>query len=102
MTCSATTGRNVTKLLSEASGSRIGAPPGSRPRSSTGSWPTHGDTPPPARHGKRLRIYYAAQVGRRPPRFAAQVNDRRLIWREWAFHFENRLREPYGLWASRW
>ena len=50
-----------------------------------------------ARRGRRLRLYYAAQVGRRPPRFAIQVNDRRLITREWAFHLENRLREDYGL-----
>jgi GTPase len=54
-------------------------------------------TPPPSRRGKRLRLYYAAQVGRRPPRFAIQVNDRRLISRDWAYHFENRLREHYGL-----
>ena len=26
-----------------------------------------------------------------------QINDRRLIPREWAFHLENRLREAYGL-----
>ena len=55
------------------------------------------DRPPPQRHGRRLRIYYAAQVGRRPPRFALQVNDRRLINRDWAFHLENRLRDAYGL-----
>ena len=36
-------------------------------------------------------------MGRRPPRFAIQVNDRRLISREWAFHLENRIREAYGL-----
>ena len=47
--------------------------------------------------GRRLRLYYAAQVERRPPRFAIQVNDRRLITREWAFHLENRLREAYEL-----
>jgi GTP-binding protein len=35
-------------------------------------------------------------VGERPPRFAIQVNDRRLISREWAYHLENRLREAYG------
>ena len=50
-----------------------------------------------AKRGKRLRLYYAAQVGRRPPRFAIQVNDRRLITRDWAYHLENRLRERYGL-----
>jgi GTP-binding protein len=54
-------------------------------------------TPPPAKRGRRLRLYYVAQVGRRPPRFAIQVNDRRLIAREWAFHLENRLRAAYGL-----
>ena len=47
--------------------------------------------------GRRLRLYYAAQVGRRPPRFAIQVNDRRLITRDWAFHLENRLRDAYSL-----
>ena len=55
------------------------------------------ERPPPQRHGRRLRLYYAAQVGRRPPRFAIQVNDRKLIVRDWAFHLENRLREAYGL-----
>jgi GTP-binding protein len=54
--------------------------------------------PPPARRaGKRLRLYYAAQVGDRPPRIAIQVNDRRLITRDWAYHLENRLREHYRL-----
>ena len=41
--------------------------------------------PPPQRHGRRLRLYYAAQVGSAPPRFAIQVNDRRLITRDWAY-----------------
>ncbi|HEX2128899.1 MAG TPA: ribosome biogenesis GTPase Der [Solirubrobacterales bacterium] len=53
--------------------------------------------PPPVKRGKRLRLYYAAQVGDRPPRIAIQVNDRRLITRDWAYHLENRLREHYGL-----
>lgn len=52
---------------------------------------------PPQRHGRRLRLYYAAQVGRRPPRFAIQVNDRRLITRDWAYFLENRLRDALGL-----
>jgi GTP-binding protein len=55
------------------------------------------DRPPPQRRGRRLRLYYAAQIGRRPPRFAIQVNDRKLIQRDWAFHLENRLRDAYGL-----
>jgi GTPase len=53
--------------------------------------------PPPARRGRRLRLLYAAQVERRPPRFAIQVNDRRLITRDWAYYFENQLRDRYGL-----
>ena len=53
--------------------------------------------PPPSKRGKRLRLYYAAQVGTAPPRIAIQVNDRRLITRDWAFHLENRMREEYGL-----
>ncbi|KAA0273049.1 MAG: ribosome biogenesis GTPase Der, partial [Acidobacteria bacterium] len=38
--------------------------------------------PPPARRGKRLRLYYAAQVGEAPPRIAIQVNDRTLVSRD--------------------
>ena len=98
VTCSAATGRNVRKLLHDAIGladrraSRI--PTSELNRFVTDLMATR---PPPAKRGRRLRIYYAAQVGRRPPRFAVQVNDRRLISREWAFFFENRLREHYGL-----
>jgi GTP-binding protein len=52
---------------------------------------------PPSKRGKRLRLYYAAQVGDRPPRIAIQVNDKRLIARDWAYHLENRMREEYAL-----
>jgi GTP-binding protein len=98
MTASARTGRNVTRLLSQAieladrRASRI-------PTSELNRFVADliASRPPPAKRGRRIRIYYAAQVDRRPPRFAVQVNDRRLISREWAFHFENRLRERYSL-----
>jgi len=98
MTCSAKSGRNVTKLLDGAveladrRASRIPTPELNRFVADLVA-----SRQPPAKHGRRLRIYYAAQVERRPPRFAVQVNDRRLISRDWAFHFENRLRERYGL-----
>jgi GTPase len=52
---------------------------------------------PPSRRGRRLKLYYAAQVGERPPRIAIQVNDRKLIARDWAYHLENRMREAYEL-----
>jgi GTP-binding protein len=98
MTCSAKSGRNVTKLLEQAieladrRASRIATSELNRFVADLVA-----TRPPPAKGGRRLRIYYAAQVERRPPRFAVQVNDRRLITRDWAFHFENRLREQYGL-----
>ena len=98
LTCSALTGRGVDAVLHEAlrladrSGERIPTPELNKFIGRVVA-----ERPPPARHGKRLRLYYAAQVGRRPPRFAIQVNDRRLINQGWAFHLENRLREEYGL-----
>jgi len=98
VTCSATGGRNVAKLLPKAlqladrAAERIPTPELNR---------FVGDvvatTPPPSRRGRRLRLYYAAQIGERPPRIAIQVNDRRLIVRDWAYHLENRMRETYGL-----
>jgi GTPase len=98
LTCSALSGRGVGAVarqaivLAERSGERI--PTAELNRFISG---LVAETPPPQRRGRRLRLYYAAQVGRRPPRFAIQVNDRRLIVRDWAFHLENRLREAYRL-----
>jgi GTPase len=98
LTCSAVTGRNVAAVLREAirlahrAAERIPTPELNRFITGVAA-----ERPPPQRHGRRLRIYYAAQVGRRPPRFALQVNDRKLINRSWAFHLENRLRDAYGL-----
>jgi GTP-binding protein len=53
--------------------------------------------PPPSKRGKRLRLYYAAQVGDAPPRIAIQVNDRMLINRDWSYYLENRIRTALGL-----
>ena len=98
ITASAVRGRNVPKLLeraidlAERRASRIATPELNRFIDEVVA-----RTPPPAKRGRRLRLYYAAQIGRRPPRFAIQVNDRRLISRDWAFHLENRLREAYSL-----
>jgi GTPase len=98
MTCSAQTGRGIGAVLRQAitlaerSAERIPTP-----QLNKFIGRLVADRPPPQRHGRRLRLYYAAQVGRRPPRFAIQVNDRRLITRDWAFHLENRLRDTYRL-----
>ncbi len=96
--CSALSGRGVPKLLERAialadrRSERIPTPELNRFLGEVVA--TH---PPPQKRGKRLRLYYAAQVGTRPPRFAIQVNDRRLITRDWAYHLENRMRERYEL-----
>jgi GTPase len=98
ITCSATRGRNVSNLLPKAleladrAGERIPTPELNRFVADVVA-----KHPPPARRGKRLKLYYAAQVGERPVRIAIQVNDRKLITRDWAYHLENRLREEYGL-----
>jgi GTPase len=98
LTCSALTGRGVGAVLREAiSLAEKAAERIATPELNKFVGRVVADRPPPQRHGKRLRLYYAAQVGRRPPRFAIQVNDRRLISRDWAFHLENRLRDSYGL-----
>ena len=98
ITVSALKGRNVPKLLDTAieladrRAERIPTPKLNR---------FVGDVvakhAPPSKRGKRLRLYYAAQVGTAPPRIAIQVNDRRLITRDWAYHLENRIRAEYAL-----
>jgi GTP-binding protein len=98
VTCSATRGRNVPALLPKAlqladrAGERIPTPELNRFVAAAVA-----KTPPPSRRGRRLRLYYAAQVGERPVRIAIQVNDRKLIVRDWAYHLENRMRENYAL-----
>jgi GTP-binding protein len=98
VTCSATRGRNVERLLPKAleladrAAARVPTPELNRFVGEVVA-----ANPPPSRRGRRLRLYYAAQVGERPPRIAIQVNDRRLVNRDWAYHLENRMRKAYGL-----
>jgi GTPase len=98
ITCSAKRGRNVGALLPRAlqladrAAERIPTPKLNRFVSDVVA-----KNSPPAKRGRRLRLYYAAQVGERPPRIAIQVNDRKLISRDWAYYLENRMREAYEL-----
>lgn len=98
VTASALTGRNVASLVSRAlaladrAKQRIPTPALNRFLGEVVA-----TTPPPARRGRRLKILYGAQIEVSPPRFSIQVNDRKLISRDWAYHLENRLRETYGL-----
>ncbi|MDD3863059.1 MAG: ribosome biogenesis GTPase Der [Eubacteriales bacterium] len=51
---------------------------------------------PPSDKGRRLKIYYAAQIGVKPPLFSFQVNDRDLMHFSYARYLENKIREGYG------
>ena len=51
---------------------------------------------PPADKGLRLKIYYASQIGVKPPLFSFQINDRKLIHFSYNRYLENRIREAFG------
>lgn len=50
---------------------------------------------PPSDKGKRLKVYYAAQIGVAPPLFSFNINSRELMHFSYARYLENRLREAY-------
>lgn len=52
--------------------------------------------PPPSKKGKSARIYYLTQVGVRPPRFMASVNNPSLIHFSYRRFLINELRRAYG------
>jgi GTP-binding protein len=51
---------------------------------------------PPSDKGKRLKIYYATQVGVKPPLFSFKINDRELMHFSYARYLENKIREGFG------
>ncbi len=51
---------------------------------------------PPAKSGRRLKIYYASQVGISPPQFVFFVNQPELMHFSYKRYLENRLREAFG------
>ncbi len=98
LTASALTGRNVERLLREVlalgdrRASRIPTPELNRFLGEVVE-----ARQPPQKQGHRLKLYYAAQIGERPPRFAIQVNSRRRVTRDYAYFVENRLRARFGM-----
>ncbi len=50
----------------------------------------------PSDKGKHLKIYYAAQVGVKPPLFSFQINKRELMHFSYSRYLENRIRESFG------
>ena len=97
-TASAQSGRNVRRLLveslslAERRGHRLPTPELNR-------WLGElvATKQPPQKQGKRLKLYYIAQIGEKPPRFAIQVNSRQRLTRDYAYFVENRLRMRYAL-----
>ncbi len=55
---------------------------------------------PPSDKGRKLKIYYVAQIGVKPPLFSFQVNDRKLMHFSYSRYLENRIREVYGFMGS--
>jgi GTP-binding protein len=98
LTVSALTGRNVSRLLSDAialadrRAARIPTPELNRVLGETVQ-----TRQPPAKQGHRLKLIYMTQIGTRPPRYAIQVNSRSRVTRDYAYFVENRMRERYGL-----
>ena len=103
LTASAHTGRNVSRVLSEAitlgdrRAGRIPTPELNRFLSEA----VQARQPPVGTRrgasGHRLKLIYMTQIGERPPRFAIQVNSRTRITRDYAYFLENRLRARYGM-----
>ncbi|MDR1795689.1 MAG: ribosome biogenesis GTPase Der [Erysipelotrichaceae bacterium] len=52
-------------------------------------------TPPPTHNGKRLKLYYGAQVAVDPPQIVLFVNDPKLLHFSYQRYLENRLREAF-------
>ncbi len=51
---------------------------------------------PPSDKGKRLKVYYATQVGVKPPTFAIFVNSLELFHFSYQRYLENKIRENFG------
>jgi len=51
---------------------------------------------PPSDKGKRLKIYYATQVGVKPPLISFKINDRELMHFSYSRYLENKIRAAFG------
>lgn len=50
---------------------------------------------PPSDKGRRLKIYYATQIGTKPPLFSFSINDRELMHFSYSRYLENKIREAF-------
>jgi GTP-binding protein len=98
LTTSAKTGRHVSRILVEAlslaerASHRVPTPELNR---FLGDLVASKETP--QKQGRRLKLFYIAQIETRPPRFSIHVNHRNRLTRDYAYFVENRLRERYAL-----
>ena len=55
---------------------------------------------PPAKHGRRLKIFYASQVTINPPTFIIFVNDQALVHFSYQRYLENKIRETFDFFGT--
>lgn len=53
-------------------------------------------SPPPSDKGKRMKLFYATQVGVKPPAFVFFVNKKELMHFSYLRYLENKIREAFG------
>jgi GTPase len=98
LTTSAKTGRHISRILVEAlslaerASHRVPTPELNR---FLGDLVASRETP--QKQGRRLKLFYIAQIETRPPRFSIHVNHRNRLTRDYAYFVENRLRDRYAL-----
>ena len=51
----------------------------------------------PSYKGKRLKIYYVAQMDAKPPKFVFHVNNKGLVHFSYERYLENKIRENFDL-----
>lgn len=56
--------------------------------------------PPPAKGGKRLKMYYSTQVETAPPKMVIFVNDASLVNEAYRRYITRMIRERYGFWGT--
>lgn len=52
---------------------------------------------PPSYKGKRLKIFFSAQTGTKPPKFTLRVNNKGLVHFSYERYLENKIRENFEL-----
>jgi GTP-binding protein len=51
---------------------------------------------PPTDKGRRLKVFYATQIGIKPPKFLIFINDKKLMHFSYARYLENQIRNNFG------